>query len=149
MQPAKSKYDVASFEDGDRPIADRALNILVVEDSESDLLLLQNMLESASGKNELNLDNAPRLSDAFRMVKAERYDLVLLDLNLLDIQGIACVAALHAEIPEIPIVVYSGMDDPRLFREAMLCGAHSYLVKGKESADHLKSVIDEAVASVR
>lgn len=128
--------------------APRHLNILVVEDSESDMVLLENMLMQAKGENDIVLSNAVRLADAFRMVKAERYDIVLLDLNLLDIQGIACVAALHAEIPDIPIIVYSGMDDPRLFREAMLCGAHSYLVKGKQTANNLKEIINSAVATV-
>ena len=58
-----------------------------------------------------------------------------------------CVAALHAEFPNIPIIVYSGMDDPKLKEKALMCGAKSYLVKGKESPYALKFLIENTQAA--
>ena len=123
------------------------LSILMIEDSESDVVLLEHLLEEGVGqKNTLAIADVPRLSDAMLAIKDTKFDVIMLDLNLLDIQGIACVAALKAEVPQIPIIVYSGMDDPRIFKEAMLCGAHSYLVKGKETGEGLGKIIKQAVA---
>ena len=122
------------------------LRILLIEDSESDVVLLEHLLEEATAQeNTLEITDVPRLSEGFSEIKTQQFDIIMLDLNLLDIQGIACVAALHAEVPKIPIIVYSGMDDPKLFKEAMLCGAHSYLVKGRETGYNLKKIIDNAV----
>ncbi len=125
----------------------KILNILVIEDSESDVFLIQSMLEEASPDHTFNIKDAPRLVDAFKIVKREKFDIILLDLNLLDIQGVASVAALHAEIPNTPIIVYSGMDDPKLRRESLLCGAQYYLVKGKQTSGSLKYVIEDVLSN--
>ncbi len=145
ISPVKSKKSKISMRKmGKGPL----LSILMIEDSESDVVLLEHLLEEeAAKKNTLAVIDVPRLADALSIMQEQEFDIIMLDLNLLDIQGIACVAALRAEAPEVPIIVYSGMDDPRLFKEALLCGAHSYLVKGKETGKNLKKIIDNAIAS--
>ena len=125
----------------------RNLDVLIIEDSESDVFLVQSMLEEVSPETNYKITDAPRLVDAFKIVKRETFDIILLDLNLLDIQGVASVAALHAEVPNTPIIVYSGMDDPKLHRESLLCGAQYYLVKGKQTSGSLKHVIENVLAS--
>jgi len=125
----------------------QTLSILVIEDSESDVYLVQSMLEEVSPDITFNIKDVPRLVDAFKIVKREKFDIILLDLNLLDIQGVASVAALHAEIPNTPIIVYSGMDDPKLRRESLLCGAQYYLVKGKQTSGSLKYVIENVLSN--
>ena len=125
----------------------RNLNVLIIEDSESDVYLVQSMLEEVSPDINYNIIDAPRLVDAFKIVKREKFDIILLDLNLLDIQGVASVAALHAEVPNTPIIVYSGMDDPKLRRESLLCGAQYYLVKGKQTSGSLKYVIENVLSN--
>jgi CheY-like chemotaxis protein len=124
----------------------KSLSLLIIEDSESDVYLVQSLLQEIYPRISFNVTDAPRLVDAFKIVKRDKFDIILLDLNLLDIQGVASVAALHAEIPETPIIVYSGMDDPNLRKESLLCGAQYYLVKGKQTAASLKTVIDDVLA---
>ena len=125
----------------------QSLSILIIEDSESDVFLVQSMLEEVSPEISFNINDVPRLVDAFKIVKREKFDIILLDLNLLDIQGVASVAALHAEVPNTPIIVYSGMDDPKLRRESLLCGAQYYLVKGKQTSGSLKYVIENVISN--
>lgn len=123
----------------------RDLDVLIIEDSESDVYLVQSMLEDVSPDTHYTITDVPRLVDAFKIIKRQKFDIVLLDLNLLDIQGVASVAALHAEVPNTPIIVYSGMDDPKLRRESLLCGAQYYLVKGKQTSGSLKYVIENVL----
>jgi len=104
--------------------------MLVVEDSPGDVFFVQRMLYYSAPDQHFDIVSVPRLADAFRRAEKEKFDVVLLDLNLLDIDGIASVAALHAQIPNTPIIVYSGMESKKLKEAALMCGASEYLVKG-------------------
>jgi DNA-binding response OmpR family regulator len=75
------------------------------------------------------------------MLDHQSFDVILLDLNLLDMAGVASVAALHAEAPHTPVIVLSGTPDEQMRHEALMCGACHYLVKGRESAFSLRFMI--------
>jgi DNA-binding response OmpR family regulator len=125
--------------------SDTQVHILLIEDCASDVYLVERMLHDASPSEEFDIMDVPRLADAFRKLDGNRFDLIILDLNLLDIDGVASVAALRAECPAIPILVYSGSEDPKLRNEALLCGATHYLVKGRESGYSLRFVIKQVL----
>ena len=120
--------------------------MLIVEDCASDIFLIERMLSDA-GETNVDIIGVPRLIDAFQMIDKNHFDVVMLDLNLLDMDGVASVAALSAEAPDTPIIVYSGMSDNKIKTEAMLCGARNYLVKGQENAASLRMAINNAIAT--
>lgn len=120
----------------------RVVKILMVEDCKSDVFLMERMLEEVSVNCFYEITDVPRLIDAFHIMDREAFDLVMLDLNLLDIDGVSSVAALHAQAPGLAIVVYSGMDDIKMRENALMCGATHYLVKGKENGRSLKKIIE-------
>jgi DNA-binding NarL/FixJ family response regulator len=120
------------------------IKILVVEDCASDVHLLEHMLASAGGN--VAITSTGRLIDAFQYIDSETFDVILLDLNLLDIDGVASVAALAAEAPMTPIIVYSGMENRNLIEEALLCGAKHYLIKGREDGHSLRRTIDSVLS---
>jgi two-component system sensor histidine kinase/response regulator len=128
------------------PGASRVVKILLVEDCKSDVYLFERMLENVSVNCFYDIQDVPRLVDAFYKIDREPFDLVMLDLNLLDIDGVASITALRAQAPNLPIIVYSGTDDARTKQKALMCGATHYLVKGKESGFGLKYTIERAVA---
>jgi DNA-binding NarL/FixJ family response regulator len=122
------------------------VKVLMVEDCDGDVYLLKAMLEQNTSDCAYQITSTPRLIDAFHLIEREHYDLVLLDLNLPDMDGIACVAAIHSQIPQTPLIVYSGMDDPKLKDEALRCGAAHYLVKGRESGYSMNFMIKNTLA---
>lgn len=124
----------------------RVVKILLVEDCKSDVFLLERLLENVSVSCFYEIVDVPRLVDAFSKLDQESFDLVMLDLNLLDIDGVASVSALRAEAPDLPIVVYSGVDDSKTKEKAIMCGATHYLVKGRESGFSLKFLIEQLMA---
>jgi DNA-binding NarL/FixJ family response regulator/MinD-like ATPase involved in chromosome partitioning or flagellar assembly len=67
-------------------------------------------------------------------------DLILMDVNLPDLDGISATEVLTAEMPGIPIVIISVQDDREYLRRAMQAGAREYLVK-PFSADELIAAI--------
>lgn len=129
------------------PTPQRTVRILLVEDCKSDVYLMERMLRDTPLNCFYDIIDVPRLIDAFSQLDHDAFDLVMLDLNLLDIDGLASVAALRAQVPFLPIVVYSGMDDARLKEKALMCGATHYLVKGRESSHSLKNIIWHLITS--
>lgn len=124
-----------------------AYRILLVEDNKSDVLLIQKMLQDVTiVGNNYEFSDVPRMDDALELLQSTTFDLILLDLHLCDIEGVSAVAALRGSVPQIPIIVYSGTNDPKLKQEALMCGARHYLVKGHESPFSLRFMIQETLA---
>jgi hypothetical protein len=69
--------------------------------------------------------------------QANRPDAILLDLTLPDSSGLATVRAIHAAVPDVPIVVLTGSDEHRLSLDALEAGAQDFLVKGQFDQDML------------
>src|SRR5690606_24434732 len=70
-----------------------------------------------------------RLADAAATLEAERFDVVLLDLNLPDGRGAECVARIQDADSIVPIVVLSGQGDEDYAVEILNRGVQDYLVK--------------------
>ncbi len=117
-------------------------NVLLVEDCPSDVSLLEQMLAGLG--NHITITAVPRLIDAFKCMEKGSFDIILLDLNLSDVDGVVSITALASEFPETPIIVYSGLEDSRTKLNACLCGASNYLVKGRETATTLEKAIMNA-----
>lgn len=67
-------------------------------------------------------------------------DLVLMDVNLPDLDGIQATEIMSAELPLIPVILISVQEDREYLRRAMQAGARQYLVK-PFSADELTTAI--------
>ncbi len=67
-------------------------------------------------------------------------DLVLLDLHMPGNHGLAGLAAIRAQHPEVAVVVVSANDDPRVVRRALDHGAAGFLPKSS-GLDELREAI--------
>jgi DNA-binding NarL/FixJ family response regulator len=72
-------------------------------------------------------------------------DLVLLDLHMPGNHGLAGLAAIRAQYPEVAVVVVSANDDPRVVRRALDHGAAGYLPKSS-GLDELREAIRSVLA---
>jgi len=115
--------------------------VLLIEDNKSDVQLIRRALQETH-QPPLLLDT-PRMIDALLLLDHAIFDLVLLDLNLVDSNGSASVAAVRAAAPGTPIIVYSGAQTNRLQEEALICGAARFLTKGHESLGELRCAIEQ------
>ena len=68
-------------------------------------------------------------------------DVVLLDLHMPGLDGLATTQRLHAEFPELRILVLSMVDNERAIGQVLAAGAHGYVLK---NAGH-----DEILVAVR
>jgi len=87
--------------------------------------------------------------EALRMARAEKPDLVLLDLIMPKLQGFEVLKALKADpgTATIPVVVLSNLGQDGDVQRALEGGAVAYLVKANLSLDELVSRARETLAS--
>jgi DNA-binding NarL/FixJ family response regulator len=80
---------------------------------------------------------------ATQQARALDPDLVIMDLSMPDLDGIAAMREIHQARPELPIVFLTAHADPGVEREAREAGASGFLAKGV-SLDDLVIVLHEA-----
>ncbi|MFO1467567.1 MAG: response regulator transcription factor [Steroidobacteraceae bacterium] len=59
----------------------------------------------------------------------ERFDLIVLDLNLPGASGLSCLRQVRERAPLTPVIVVSGVDDPGTMGEVVMAGAAGYVPK--------------------
>lgn len=80
--------------------------------------------------------------EAVALAREIRPDLVLMDLRMRGMDGLAATRVLTSEQPEIQIVILTASDDDRDLFAAVKAGARGYLLKDLE-ADHFFTLLDE------
>jgi two-component system, NtrC family, response regulator GlrR len=121
-----------------------APNILVVDDDPNLLELLKIRLESANYRVTL----VARSEEAIATVREQAFDLAIVDLRLASGDGIELMEAVHAIIPEMPVIILTGHGSIETAVTAMKKGAYSYLTKPFEAPD-LFLQIEKALENYR
>ncbi len=119
-----------------------ARRILLVEDRES----LRRMLLRALALEGYEVEAAATGSAGTRMLAERTFDLVLTDLQLPDVSGLAVLAASRAAQPRTPVVVLTGYGTVGTAVEAMKLGAYDFLEK-PVALDDLARLIAGAIAA--
>ncbi len=109
--------------------ADR-MRVLLVEDDDGDALLVEEELELSGAR--VDLERRRTLGEA-ASAGLQRFDCVLLDLDLPDAQGLEGLHELRELAPDLAVLVLTGLDDERRGIEAVGAGAQDYLIKGSTS----------------
>lgn len=73
--------------------------------------------------------------EALHDIPLANADVVVVDLNIPDRDGIELLLVLHAQHPNLKLLVLSGYDDEYRIAEALRAGAQGYLVKTAEIAE--------------
>ncbi|MCB2178922.1 response regulator [bacterium] len=81
--------------------------------------------------------------EAIRVSHETRPDVVLMDINMPDMDGITATERIRAKLPATQIVILSVQSDPNYMRQAMLAGARDFLTKPPD-LDELISAIQRA-----
>ena len=115
---------------------DKHIRILMVEDEPDYHAIIRMVLTKEVG-DLFDLERADTLKTALESLVSREFDVVLLDLSLPDSRGLDTFIDIHAQSPDIPIVVLSNLDDEKLATEAVHTGAQDYLVKDRINGNHL------------
>jgi DNA-binding response OmpR family regulator len=99
--------------------------ILVVDDDSS----MQELFAIVLGRGGFDVLAANTLEDARAFLKGVLPDLILLDLNLDGVDGLAAAQELSEALPAVPVVVVSGSSDPHTRSLALSAGARGFIAK--------------------
>ena len=118
------------------------MKVLVVEDSSSMRAYLTTILESGSESYELEIVEAARGFEALKTLPHHRFDAILTDINMPDINGLELVSFLknHPVYKNIPIMVISTESTDEDRKRAAALGAEEYLVKPFETDDLIEKL---------
>jgi serine phosphatase RsbU (regulator of sigma subunit) len=131
---------------GGPALAREEICVLLVEDDEGDARLVEDELaERLPGARILR---SRTLQQALAALDAQ-IDCVLLDLGLPDAVGMDAVARLRAEVPAVPLIVLTGLNDAAAGVAAVEAGAQDYLVKGSVEGEQLARSIHYAIGRRR
>jgi two-component system cell cycle sensor histidine kinase/response regulator CckA len=130
-------------------MSEKTTRILLIEDNLGDARLIRKILSSVNQTDPdipgFDIVRATKLSTGLKRLGKEDIDAVLLDLSLPDSQGLDTFIKVHAQAPEVPVVILSDPEDKALAVEAVRKGARDHLVKGLMSSDLLARSIHYAV----
>ncbi|UCC21672.1 MAG: response regulator, partial [Planctomycetota bacterium] len=130
-------------------MASKPINLLLVDDDLVDRRLITKALARFSPGVQFNIQTAGTMSETLEHLSSNKYDVVLLDLNLPDSDGIGTVQKVHDADSNIAIVVLTGLPDEKMGLQTIEKGAGDYLVKGKFSDDALMRAIRYAIERKR
>lgn len=110
-----------------RATAPEPLHVLLIEDDDGDALLVEELLTEAAVP--VTAHRARSLAEA--LPPPAEVSCVLLDLGLPDSRELQGVRWLHERLPDLAVVVLTGISDEHLGAAAVRAGAQDYLVKGQ------------------
>jgi sigma-B regulation protein RsbU (phosphoserine phosphatase) len=124
------------------------IRVLLIEDNPGDARLLCEMLNEP-GSLKAELTHFGCMSDALKHLAKNAANIILLDLELPDANGLAAVRQTHAAAPSTPLVVLTGLDDESLATQALQEGAQDYLIKGQIETHALLRALRYAIERQR
>ncbi|NJR22398.1 MAG: PAS domain S-box protein [Richelia sp. CSU_2_1] len=136
------------------PIAERnGFKVLIVEDNRAEGDLIEELLLETNAARQsarrlaekFSVGRASRLSEACDILRAEKFDVILLDLSLPDSQDFSTIVKIQQYSINTPIVVLTARNDEELAVQSIQAGAQDYLVKRNIDSEVLRRSIRYAV----
>jgi two-component system response regulator AtoC len=115
--------------------------ILIVDDEPSIRRVLSAHLQRAGYR----VDAAQHGAEAIQLLEARPYQLLVTDLQMPELDGLALLAWCRAELPALPVIIITAYGTVGSAVEALKLGAHDYISKPFDLTE-LRNVIGKALA---
>jgi two-component system NarL family response regulator len=123
-----------------------AIKVLLADDHQ---LILAGVRRALDGVDDIEVvGEASSGSQVLPLIHQTSPDLVLLDLRLPDMSGLACLDSIRQRYPAVKVVVLSAFSDPEHIQSAFERGATAYIVKNVNPIDlpsALRQALDQTV----
>jgi putative nucleotidyltransferase with HDIG domain len=118
----------------------RPARVLVVDDEAH----VRTMMGSTLERNGYEVHLASSGREALEALAMNTFDLVLTDIVMQDLNGIALLEKVHAQQPNLPVVMVTAIHDISVAIDSMRRGAYDYLLKPFER-EHLVNTVQRAL----
>jgi DNA-binding NarL/FixJ family response regulator len=118
--------------------SDRRIRVLVVDDQS---LIRRGLAVILALEPDIDVvGQAADGEEAVQVARRERPDVVLMDLQMPRLGGVAATRAIAADLPETQVVVLTTFDTDELVFEAIRAGAQAYLLKDAPESEVLDTI---------
>jgi DNA-binding NarL/FixJ family response regulator len=108
-------------------------------------MIFEGLKSLLSGNNDIHLaSHAPNAFDGLQMIKDELPDVLLLDINLPDVNGIDLCSRIRKEFPDLKVIALSTFKERSYMTKMMAAGASGYMqksVSALELAEGIRQVM--------
>lgn len=118
----------------------KTARILVVDDETQVRTMMGSTLERLGYEVQL----ASNGREALEVISLNSFDLVLTDIVMQDVNGIALLERIHSQFPNLPVVMVTAIHDISVAIDSMRRGAYDYLLKPFER-EHLMNTVNRAL----
>lgn len=120
-------------------VAQEKINVVVVDDVDESREMILRMLQFDTT---IEVVGTGRTGiEAIESAQKLKPDVIVMDINMPDMDGITATETIRKKVPYIQVVVLSVQNDANYMRKAMLAGARDFLTK--------PPMIDELTAAIR
>jgi pilus assembly protein CpaE len=122
-------------------MADEKIRVVIVDDIAETRENIRKLLQFEADVEVVGVARTGR--EGIDLAKEMKPDVVLMDINMPDMDGISATEAIRKVLPSVQIVILSVQSDPNYMRRAMLAGARDFLAK-PPTVDELTGAIRRA-----
>ncbi len=116
------------------------ISILIVDDHHIIRDGIRTMLQSHKNKYVFNIEESSSGEGAIEKIKKHNYDIVLMDYQLVNLNGSETTKALVKLKPEIKILALSNYDESLYIDNIMNAGAKGYILKSIDVDELIKAI---------
>jgi DNA-binding NarL/FixJ family response regulator len=114
-----------------------AIDLLIADDHEVVRKGLKTLLQDTDIRV---VAEAAGGEQALKLAVEHRPNVIMLDVRMPDGDGLNCLARLKLELPDTPVVMFSGFENPTYVARAVALGAAGYLSKGARRDEIIEAI---------
>ncbi len=129
-----------------RELDKRFFRIFIVDDNTNHSAGIRQLIEMENGMKVVGIATSGQ--EAIQKIGKVEADIILMDLNMPEMDGITTIEAILEQKPNIKILTLTGYDDPDLVFRAMQSGAKGYILKTMVTSQLRQAILDIAQGKV-
>lgn len=114
------------------------INVLIADNHPIVRMGIRQVLSTASDMN--ILDDVATTNELFKKLKEVSPDVVILEMDIPEINGIATLRKMKQDFPDVKVLIYSGQSEDVYALSTIRAGAYGYLSKSAE-LDYIISAV--------
>ncbi|WP_025743086.1 tetratricopeptide repeat-containing hybrid sensor histidine kinase/response regulator [Aquimarina pacifica] len=132
------KQKEQSFQTGESlSIGTSNFNVLIVDDNKINQIVTQNILK----KKGYTCNIASNGMDAIEMVKSEKFDLILMDINMPEMNGLEATKVIRTFNSNIPIIALTAVEEGEVRNQALSVGMNDVIIKPYDTQQFFQSIM--------